>query len=864
MPRIPDDELDRIKKNADLAALVRGHGIELKPHGSGDLIGLCPFHDDQDTPNLVVSPDKGLFHCLACGEAGSAIDWLMKTEHLTFREAVDVLKATPNPKPETRNPKPGLSPERAAALMERAIGIYENQFAEHQEAMDYLESRGITDAGLITRNRIGYASGTLAGLIPPGGKLRREVEALGLLDGKDRERFAGCLVFPVFDETGHITTLYGRKIEGGKIRHVYLPDRSTGLWNARAMTHFNELYIVESALDALSLMMAGVRNVISAQGTNGIRSADLERLRTQGVSRLTLLFDGDAAGAKAAKRLKEKTEGFDVHIRELPKSKDPNDLLQDLGPEGFYRWLEEPASTPAASEPSTRHGGQARNLQPLTEPSGLHFAFGLRKYHILGLDKRRQKLRATVRVDHQGKLHVDSLDLYSARARRTLCQDLCRIFDEIPETIEADLSKLLVRLEQQSAERPESQPPTETLSGPKRSEAEALGKHEDLPGQILADYAACGLIGEEANKLLAYLVTISRKTAEPLALLILSSSGAGKTALQDAALAFVPPEDQLKLTSLSGKALFYKEQDALKHKVLALEEGAGAEEASYAIRNLISAGELVTESTIKDLGTGRLTTMENRVEGPTAVMLTTTRPDTDPETKSRFFVTAVDESREQTRAILDAQRKAHTLAGVQGSHGVEQIRKRHQNFQRLLQPLDVVNPYADQLAYGDDRLQGRRDHPKYLNLIKTVTFLHQMQREQKTAPGPDGQPIRFIETTTGDIDIANRLTRDLFGHRLDELSHPSRNLLQELEKMVGESEAASFTRRQIRQFTGWSNYRVHTHLKELVDLEYLACELDRPGGGHRYRLLYNGEGKDGETFVLGLREVSELEEIPDR
>jgi hypothetical protein len=256
--------------------------------------------------------------------------------------------------------------------------------------------------------------------------------------------------------------------------------------------------------------------------------------------------------------------------------------------------------------------------------------------------------------------------------------------------------------------------------------------------------------------------------------------------------------------------------------------------------------------------------MENRVEGPTAVMLTTTRPDTDPETKSRFFVTAVDESREQTRAILEAQRKAFTLAGVQGNHAVDTIRKRHQNFQRLLQPLDVVNPYADQLAYGDDRLQGRRDHPKYLNLIKTVTFLHQLQREIKTTPGPDGQSIRYIETTSGDIDIANRLTRDLFGHCLDELSHPSRNLLGELEKFVNEQEAASFTRREIRQHTGWSNYRVHTHLKELIDLEYLACELDRPGGGHRYRLLYNGEGKDGEPFVLGLREVSDLTEPAER
>ena len=122
--------------------------------------------------------------------------------------------------------------------------------------------------------------------------------------------------------------------------------------------------------------------------------------------------------------------------------------------------------------------------------------------------------------------------------------------------------------------------------------------------------------------------------------------------------------------------------------------------------------------------------MENRVEGPTSVFITTTDPDTDPETKSRFFVTSVDEGRQQTRDILNFQRRRQTLDGVRGSLGADAVQKRHHNFQRLLQPLVVVNPYAQALSYGDDRLQGRRDQPKYLNLIKAVTFLHQMQRKE--------------------------------------------------------------------------------------------------------------------------------------
>jgi DNA primase len=93
MARIPDDEIERLKRETDLAGLVRASGVELAPHGAGgDLIGRCPLHDDK-TPSLVVTPAKGLWHCLgACGIGGSAIDWIMRTRKVGFRHAVEVLR----------------------------------------------------------------------------------------------------------------------------------------------------------------------------------------------------------------------------------------------------------------------------------------------------------------------------------------------------------------------------------------------------------------------------------------------------------------------------------------------------------------------------------------------------------------------------------------------------------------------------------------------------------------------------------------------------------------------------------------------------------------------------------------------------
>ena len=646
-------------------------------------------------------------------------------------------------------------------------------------------------------------------------------------------------------------------------------------------------------------MMAGHRNVIAIQGTNGLGEADIRLMAGNGVRKITLLLDGDEAGAKACDRLRPmlEAEGMEVRVKALPDGQDPNSYMMQQGVGKLAEFIVSEAWTPNEMKyfqqpPVTRGPGETPEAGPDSPPpvparggssqqDGLTVAYGMRKYRIMGLEKGPRKLKATLRVEHAGKLHVDTLDFYSARSRRILAQDLCRIFEETPETIEADITRLMCECEAAPEKKPDDAQNQPVLVGDAdKKEAESFGKSPNLIQRIVDDYEICGLIGEVANKLLSYLAAISRKMETPLSVLILSSSGAGKTALQDAALSFVPPEDLVKLTALSGKALFYKERLSLKNKVLSLEEGDGAEEASYAIRNLISAGELIIESAIKDPTSGKIITMINRVEGPTSVFLTTTNPETDAETKTRFFVTSIDESREQTRKIMEFQRQRQTLKGVAGNLELKAVLSRHHNFQRLLKPLAVVNPWADRLSYGDDRLQGRRDQPKYLSLINAVAFLRQMTREVHTATRPDGTSLDYIEANTDDIAIANKLAHEILGHSLDELSRPGRDLLMLLDEMIEKRATETkkglgrampdkeerqpqrtligFTRREVREFTGWANARVHRYLKELVDLEYVLMDTGRNGSTCRYRLAYEGQGKDGKRFMLGLKPIEEL------
>jgi len=930
---------EEIKRTIDLAAFIRSRGIELKAKGR-DLVGRCPFHNDTE-PSLVVTPHKQLWHCMGCDKGGSVIDYVMHEQGVEFAEAVRHLSAgTPcevRKHADTAPPEATaatVTPERQQQLLERVVTLYEKNFAEFAEGREYLESRGITDAGLYGRHRIGWGAGTLPGLLPADGEVHAELVDLGVLLDDGRERFENCVVFPVFDpaQPARIVTLYGRHTGEGAKRHVFLPDRPTGLWNLANCAGLSELYLVESAIDALSLEMCGPRNVVSIQGTNGLARHSGRTFADLGIGTAVLLLDGDEPGRKAAFQLKEKLSD-DLHVRTLtlPDDHDPNSFLQAHGPPALAEFLAQapeptPSAQPIATAPRTAaadeagrsdrgtspgnegsgevtqshaNGGNAtrpgRGTQneapndldrrertasakrggtasPLPSGDGFAVSYGMRRYEVRGLEKGARKLKATVRVAHGGRLHVDTLDFYSARARGQLCRDLARVFDQDAATIEGDITRLLQACEgHKSAEKEDADSaPAEAITPADRREAEAFGKAPDLRARILADFETCGLVGEEHNKLLCYLAAVSRKMPKPLAVLILSSSGAGKTALQDAALRFCPPEDLVKVTNLSAKALFYKEELSLKHKVLAIEEGEGAEEASYAIRNLISAGELTSETAMRDPATGKLTTQGNRVEGPCAVFETTTDPDIDAETKSRFLVTHVDESAEQTRAILAFQRQRRTLSGSREDAGVVHIVQRHRTFQRLLRSLAVVNPFGPFLAYGDDRLQGRRDQPKYLNLIDAVAFLRQMAKPIRT----DADGAEYVEVDEADLAIAHDLAHVILGRSLDEVSYPARQLYRFLDDLVdARIQAAAqdrgdgrvppsrrgvhFTRRDIMEFTGWNKVRVHRYLKELVDIEYVAVEGNR--APFHYRLLAEERHSDqAGRYVPGLRAVDEV------
>jgi hypothetical protein len=417
------------------------------------------------------------------------------------------------------------------------------------------------------------------------------------------------------------------------------------------------------------------------------------------------------------------------------------------------------------------------------------FTFGERRYRVRGLEKNLslQTLKINLLVSQGELVHVDTLDLYAARARGGFITQAATELRVKEELIKADLGRVLLQCEalQEQALRAalEVKPATVVVAEAERGAALELLKSPDLLTRIASDFSRCGIVGERSNALVGYLAAISRKLDRPLALLIQSTSAAGKSSLLDAVLRFVPEEDRVVYSAMTGQSLFYMGEMNLKHKLLAIAEEEGAHRASYALKLLQSEGELTIASTSKDPTTGKLVTEAYHVEGPVMIALTTTAAEIDEELLNRCLVLSVDEGRTQTQAIHAAQRTRRTLAGLQARTERETLLKRHQNAQRLLEPLAVVNPYADRLTFLADRTRMRRDHEKYLTLIDTIALLHQHQREVKVlAHGEQG--LRYIEVTLADIALANQLAHEVLGRTLDELPPQTRRLLGLVVEMV--------------------------------------------------------------------------------
>jgi DNA primase len=946
MARIPVEVVERLKAEVSVQRLAEARGVTFKKHGN-DLIGRCPFHDDK-TPSLVVTPAKNLWHCLgACQSGGTVIDWVMRSEGVSFRHAVELLQNDYQPlvasvagaapaKHSTvkKLAMPIATDAEDAKLLTQVIEYYHETLLASPEAIEYLKRRGIGSEEAIKTFKLGFANRTLGYRLPEknrveGAAIRGRLQRLGVLRESGHEHFNGSVVMPIISPSDEVTEIYGRKItEGlrpGTPNHLYLPGPHRGVWNEAALAESKEIILCEALIDALTFWCAGYRNVTASFGVEGFTADHLAAFKRHGTQRVLIAYDRDEAGDRAAEKLAGQltAAGLECYRIQFPKGMDANEYALKVTPAAKSlglvirkaQWLGKgeapttrmlpPAAVPTATAvseeaakeeipaptqiapaaaasltipqmadavlPASPVPAMAAEIEAQVRDEEIVMTLSDRRYRIRGLAKNLAfdvLLKVNVLIDRAEAFYVDTLDLYSVRARNGFMAQAARELNLTEDVIRHDLGKVLRKLEEcQEKQIAKTLQPTQKAPMPAEEQAEALAllKDPNLLDRLLADFTRCGVVGEETNKLIGYLAATSRKFDAPLAVMVQSSSAAGKSSLMEAVLAFMPAEDKVQYSAMTGQSLFYMGAVDLKHKILALAEEAGAARASYALKLLQSEGVLSIASTGKDPETGKLVTQEYRVEGPVMIFSTSTAIDHDEELLNRCLTLGVDESREQTRAILQLQRQKRTLDGLVAKQQKTRLIKIHQNAQRLLRPIAVRNPYADALTFPDERTRLRRDHEKYLTLIDTLALLHQHQREIKSAEH-DGERIEYVEVTLQDIEIANRLAHEALGRSLDELSPQTRRLLELVTGMVdGECRAQAitrcdhrFSRRDVRETTNWSDFQVKMHMKKLEELEYVLVHRGGRGQSFVYELLYDDQGRDGKPFLMGLVDVQTL------
>lgn len=485
-----------------------------------------------------------------------------------------------------------------------------------------------------------------------------------------------------------------------------------------------------------------------------------------------------------------------------------------------------------------------------TNPNHLEYQNKLIKIAVLGglrLDGL-DRMRVTVKIQgtEANSLAVrHNLDLYNDTQVEKLIRKTATKLEIGVSVIEASLNELIETLEKYRLDNISNQETTQKkkeLTEKEKTEAlellqdtELLKKTNELIGQS-------GIIGEETNRLIMYLIFSSRKREQPLHIISLGSSGTGKTHLQESIGNLIPEHEKIEITTLSENAFYYFGQQELKNKLILIEDLDGAESALYPIRELQSKKKISKTIAFKN-SKGETKTTHITVEGPVCVAGCTTKESIYEDNANRSFLIYLDESLEQDQKIMNYQRKSS--AGRLDITAQIKAKTLLQNTQYLLENIKVVNPYAELLELPQGVLKPRRTNAHYLQYIELITYYHQHQREIKYDPQTGEQ---YIETTIEDIKNANELVKEIIIRKSDLLTGKSRNQLEILKTEL-KNQSRNFTNSEVRTLLKVAKTTAQRYLNNWLDVGVIKKLHDKETQTYYYQITNSKEYQNLEQEI---------------
>ena len=352
---ITQESIERVLQEVDIVDVI-GEFVHLKRAGT-NYKGLCPFHNEK-TPSFVVSPSKQIFKCFGCGESGSAVSFLMKHEHMSFAEAIKYLAQKYNiPIEETQDTEEEKEKQQKRDSL-LIINKFANEFFKknlwetdegRSIGLGYIKERGFED-DIIKKFELGYAPDSYDAFASEALKMGFDADLmneLGLIIKKDNnrmfDRFYGRVIFPIHSISGQVVGFAGRILKKDDKAAKYVNSPESEIYHKRKLLYGmffakksiikkDKCYLVEGYTDVMALHQSGIENVVASSGTS--LTEEQIRLIKRFTNNLTLIFDGDKAGIKAALRGIDMVLQEDLNVRVvlLPDGEDPDSFSKKMPP----------------------------------------------------------------------------------------------------------------------------------------------------------------------------------------------------------------------------------------------------------------------------------------------------------------------------------------------------------------------------------------------------------------------------------------------------------------------------------------------------------------------------------------------------
>ncbi|BDS10677.1 toprim domain-containing protein [Aureispira anguillae] len=812
--------IEEIKERLSIKDVLAHYGITANKNKHIN----CPFHDDK-TPSMKVYEATNTVYCFSgnCSTHGKSLDvieFVMEKEGSSKGQAILKCKELlGHQEPIKKELRP----------MDQIWQALKKSLSSNAKAKSYLKSRGLSTSN------VGYHSGQLK-----RSKLADQAKAVGLITKDNNPWAANCVIFSLKNAVGQVVSFYGRSLERG---HYYQSGRC-GLYPAYPSKKAKRIILTESIIDAASLLeikALKAYELLALYGTNGLTGEHKKALEAcKELEEIILLLDGDTAGQKASKKYEQELQTLlprvKIRIVELPKDTDVNELWANhLSEELFLELLAIEAPKPI------------KNKLNISNPNnliyqGMHAIYAVKGFSSL---KNLDSLKVTLVAEHAHKKSRGKVELYEDTAVQKYCRSASQKLGINAELLDLDISLLTDELEiyrasSESIENAGSKAVKRfEITATARKKARDFLSRKALFKRLNELIGKTGIVGEENTRLLLLIVASSYKCKDPLHALIQGSSGTGKTLLMRKVMAMIPEEKRHIWTRISDKSLYHA-GTKYKHTSIAVEDWDGlSEEVQYVVREMQSGKRLTSTITVKD-AKGKMDNVEILAEGPISTLMCTTRGAVYEDNMSRCLLVAVDESEEQTDRILDYQYKKDR--GELNKKEEEQAVNLLQNLVYILEPKEVVNPFAGKIQLPKRVHKIRRLNQLFQCFVKQITWLHQLQRKQ------DNQG-RLI-TTKEDISLAINLLFETIILKVDELDGSLRQFFEQLKGYVQSQEEQQkycFSRREIRQALNMSKSQVERYIRQLSELEYIKQIGGHSNKGFIYQVTYWDDNK-------GLRE----------